>query len=73
MELVRLRAMEKLHLTHEQWYALPKWERDLWMARVMYQDQRYQKLMDSMIDHGKRQLKSPHLATAAYWLQSQMV
>lgn len=73
MEIVRLRAMEKLHLTHEQWYALPKWERDTWLARVMDQDQKIQALLDSMIDKHKRQLKSPHLASASYWLQGLMI
>ena len=73
MELVRLRAMEKLNLTHDDWYNLPQWERDTWQARIMYQDMQYQRLLDSMIDKGKRQLKSPHLAGASYWLQSIMV
>lgn len=73
MEILRLRAMERLHLTHDEWYALPLWERDTWVARVMYQDMQLQKLMESMIDKSKRQLKSPHLAAAFYALQSQMV
>ena len=65
--------MEKLSLTHEGWYALPQWERDTWIARVMYQDQEWRKLYDSMIDKGKRQLKSPYLGSTAYWLLGQMV
>jgi hypothetical protein len=60
-------------LTHEQWYTLPKWERDTWLAREMYKEDYYRKLKSALIDKTSQKLSSPHALAPAYYLQSLLV
>ncbi len=53
MELHRLRIMERLGLTHKQWYALPQWERDTWLAREVYKQEQASRLIDTLRDRTK--------------------
>jgi hypothetical protein len=47
--------MERLSLTHEQWYNLPQWERDTWIAREIYKEETTARLIDSLKDKAKNQ------------------
>lgn len=40
--------MENLRLTHNDWYALPKWEREVWIARELDKEEKVKELIDSV-------------------------
>jgi hypothetical protein len=64
--------MENLRLTHEQWYSLPLWERETWLAREADKEEQYKVLFGSLKLQGKNTL-NPHGLNAAVLLQAMMV
>ena len=45
--------MENLRLTHKDWYALDKWERDTWLARELDRENTTVKIINSIKDKQK--------------------